>query len=190
MPDATISLNQLLGVPEQGFAQGLVKTGMSAPDVSALAAALPGMSWASVESVAHRQLAAELNSINPMDLIAGAWQKYRLLADAAEQTRGGGAVLVPMAEHSISTTAEAYIQLQLGPQTLPRIELELTLKLTLKGLIVRVEAARIRALEAGTCEGSAELGIKNSPFDWKHEIKPIPLPGAMKLGDGIPIAAA
>ena len=190
MPDTTISMNQLLGVPEQGFPQGLVKTGMSAPDVSALAAALPGMSWAGVESLAHSQLADELNRINPMDLIAGAWQKYRLLADAAEQTRDGGAVLVPIAEHSISTTAEAYIQLQVGPQALPRIELELTLTLTLKGVMVRVEAARIRALEAGTCEGGAELGIKNSPFSWKHEIRPIPLPGTMKLGEGIPIAAA
>lgn len=190
MPDTTISLNQLLALPEQGFPQGIVRSGISGPNVTSLAAALPGMSWASLESIAHRRFKEELDRVNPMDLFAGAWEKYRLLADAAEQSRSGETVLVPLAEHSVSTQVRVYVEVQLGPQVFPRIELEITLSLTLKGLIVRVEAERIRAVEAGTCEGYAEIAIKSSPFEWKQEIKPISLPGKMNLGSGIPIASA
>jgi hypothetical protein len=187
--ETTLSLNQLLGLPEQGFANGLLRAAVSSADASALAGALAGIPWANVETLAHRKLMDELNDIKPMDLIAGAWQKYGLLADAARQSRSGEAVLVPLAEHSIASKLQPYIEIQLGPQVFPRIALDVTLTLKLKGMIVKVEAERIRSVEAGSCEGSAEVAFKNVSL-WKQEIKPISVPGTLDLGNGIPIASA
>ena len=51
--------------------------------------------------------------------------------------------------------------------------------------MLKIESEKISAIEAGTCQGSGEVQIKNISL-WKHDFDPIEL-GKVSLGNGIPI---
>lgn len=188
MPEPTLSVRQLLEFPEGGFPAEMLRAGIPDAELSALrtqvTSALQGMPFSGLESAVCEKLSEALE-IDPIKLFAAAWEKYSLLADAAKQSKSGETVLVPMAEHAVKSELHPYVEIQLGAFT-KKIEFDVTLSLKLKGVVVKVEAGEIRAIEAGTCEGSGEVGIADQSI-WKHKIKPISLLGTMKLGTGIPI---
>jgi hypothetical protein len=190
MSDETLSLKDLLGMPEGGFPAEGLRAGMSEKDVESfktkVSGALPGMTPAALEGAISSKLAEVLDGIDLVTLFAGAWEKYHLLSDAADKSKSGATVLVPLAEHPVKTKLHPYVEIQMGPEIIRRIEFEVTLSLKLKGITVRVQSGEIRGIEAGTCEGSAELGLGGSSL-WKHDIKPIHLPGRITLRKGIPV---
>jgi hypothetical protein len=190
MSEETLSLKDLLGMPEGGFPAEVLRAGMNEKDGESFKAkvsgALPGMTSSAIEGAIGSKLAEVLDGIDAVTLFAGAWEKYHLLSDAAEKSKSGATVLVPLAEHPMKTKLHPYVEIQLGPDVIRRIEFEVTLSLKLKGITVRVQSGEIRGIEAGTCEGSAELGLAASSI-WKHDIKPIDLPGKITLRKGIPI---
>jgi hypothetical protein len=190
MSDEMLSLKDLVGMPDGGFPAETLSAGMSEKDVEAFKTkvngALPGMKWSALEGAVSSKLGEVFSGIDAVTLFAGAWEKYHLLSDAADKSKSGETVLVPLAEHPVKTKLHPYVEIELGPSVIRRIEFELTLSLTLKGITVRVQSGEIRGIEAGTCEGSAELGLADSSL-WKHDIKPIDLPGRITLRKGIPI---
>jgi len=190
MSDEMLSLKDLLGMPDGGFPAEVLRAGMSEKDVesfkSKVTSALPGMTPSAIEGAVSSKLAEVLDGFDAVTLFAGAWEKYHLLSDAAEKSKSGQTELVPLDEHPVKTKLHPYVEIQAGPEILRRIEFDLTLSLKLKGITVRVESGEIRGIEAGTCEGSAELALADSSL-WKHDIKPIQLPGRITLRKGIPI---
>jgi hypothetical protein len=189
VPEATLSVKDLVGIPEEGI-PGVLSAGISDEELKSLrtkiTGALPGMEWSRVESAVSRKLAAILDDVEPMTLFAASWEKYRLLSDAAEKSKTRDMVLAPMEEHSVSTKLHPYIEIQVGPMVLPPIEFDVILSLTLKSVVVRVESAEIRGIEAGTVEGSAKVEVKGHSI-WTYNIEPISLPGKIRLREGIPI---
>jgi hypothetical protein len=190
MSEGTLSVKDLVGLADGGFPAESLSAGMSEKDVESfkttINGALPGMKWSALEGAVSGKLGEVLEDIDAVTLFAGAWEKYHLLSDAADKSKSGETVLVPLAEHPVKTKLHPYVEIQLGPNVIRRIEFEVTLSLKLKGITVRVQSGEIRGIEAGTCEGSAELGLAESSI-WKHEIKPINLPGRITLRKGIPI---
>jgi hypothetical protein len=190
MSEEMLSVKDLLAMPEDGIPAPTLSAGMSEKDVEAFKAkvsgALPGMKWSALEGAVGSKLSEVLDGIDAVTLFAGAWEKYHVLSDAAEKSKSGETVLVPLAEHPVKTKLHPFVEIQLGPDVIKRIEFEVTLSLKLKGITVRVQSEEIRGIEAGTCEGSAELGLAESSL-WKHNIKPITLPGKITLRKGIPI---
>jgi hypothetical protein len=188
MSEETLSLRDLLGMPEGGFPAEVLSAGVSDDDVSKtkITGALPGMTSSAIEGAIGSKLAEVLDGIDAVTLFAGAWEKYHLLSDAAEKSKSDATVLVPLAEHPMKTKLHPYVEIELGPDVIRRIEFEVTLSLKLKGITVRVQSGEIRGIEAGTCEGSAEIALAGSSL-WKHDIKPIDLPGKIALRKGIPI---
>ena len=189
MSEETLSLKDLLGMPEGGFPPEVLRAGMDEKDVESfktkVSGALPGMTSSAIEGAISSKL-SEVLDIDAVTLFAGAWEKYHLLSDAADKSKSGETVLVPLADYPVKTKLHPFVEIQVGPEVIRRIEFEVTLSLKLKGITVRVESGEIRGIEAGTCEGSAELGLGGSSL-WKHDIKPIHLPGRITLRKGIPI---
>jgi hypothetical protein len=189
MPEATLSVKDLLGLPEGGFPAEVLRAGMSDEEGKSfqtrISGALKGMQMSALEAAVSSKL-AEVLDIDPVTLFAGAWEKYHLLSDAAKKSKSGETVLVPLDEHAVKSKLHPYVEIQLGPDVLRRIEFEVALSLKLKGIVVRVQSGEIRGIEAGTCEGSAEISVAESSI-WKHDIKPIELPGRITMKKGIAI---
>lgn len=188
MPEAAFSVRELLELPPGGLPADILRAGIPDAELDSfrtqVTSAMQGMPFGEIES-AVREKFAEALEIDPVTLWAGAWQKYSLLSDAVKKSKSGETVLVPMAEHTVKSVLHPYVEIQWGTFA-KKIELEVTLSVKLKGVVVKVEAGEIRAIQAGTCEGSAEVAIARQSI-WKHAIKPISLAGTIKLGKGIPI---
>jgi hypothetical protein len=189
MPEATLTVKDLLGLPEGGFPAEVLRAGISDEEGKSfqtrISGALKGMQMSALEAAVSSKL-AEVLDIDPVTLFAGAWEKYHLLSDAATKSKSGETVLVPLDEHAVKWKLHPYVEIQLGPDVLRRIEFEVALSLKLKGIVVRVQSGEIRGIEAGSCEGSAEISVANSSI-WKHDIKPIALPGKITMKKGIAI---
>ena len=181
MSEPRLSVRQLLDMPKGTD----VLAGLPEDDLKSVRNAARGIEWSSVRSAVGENLAEALDDIDPITLFAAAWAKYSLLADAAKESAEGATVLVPLAEHEVQSELHPYVEIQLGPVT-RKIEFNVTLLLKLKGVVVKVKSGEIRGIEAGTCEGSAELALADQSI-WSHEFKPIALPGKMELEKGIPI---
>jgi len=175
MSDARLSVRDLLGMP----AGTDLLAGLPEDELKEVRGSVHGMPWSAVEAAVGDKLSEALD-IDPVTLFAAAWEKYSLLSDAAKESKDGGTVLVPMAEHEVKSELHPYVEIQLGSLPPRRIDFDLTLTLKLKGLVVKVESEEIRGIQTGTCEGSAELGLASKSL-WKHDIKPVPLPGNLAV---------
>lgn len=189
MPEFSLTLNSLLGLPEESFPSQVFTASVSQEDLNSLkgtvSSAVAGLSWEHVEQTVCAKISEQLNC-SPMEVMTDAWAKYQVLTESAKQSKDGEAVFLGLEEHSITSTLHPYVEIQLGPQVLRKIEFDVSLTLELKGLVLKIEDGKITAIEAGVCEGSGEIQVKNISI-WKHEIKPIELPGKISLGDGITI---
>ncbi len=184
MPESTLSVRQLLDLPNS---TDLLRAGLPDEELKSIRNATAAMPWKDVETLVGEKLSEALDHVDPIELFATAWEKYSLLTDAAEQSKSGETVLVPMAEHAVTSKIHPYVEIQIGPAK-HRIDFEVTLSLKLKGVILKVEKEEIRAIQSGTCEGSVEIAVADGGTSiWKHDIKPVPLPGTIKLGSGIRI---
>lgn len=188
MPEAALTLNNLLELPASGFPKQVLTTGVSDEELMSLkkqvSGILKGVSWDHLEQTVCAKLSDALN-MNAMDLIGSAWEKYQVLRDSAEQSKSGQTVFVPLEEHSIDLELHPYVEVRFGEQLLKKIEFDVTVTIKLDGLVLKVESEKISAIEAGTCQGSGEVQIKNISL-WKHDFDPIEL-GKVSLGNGIPI---
>lgn len=189
MPETNLTLSDLLELPGKTFSQQVLTAGVSDEELISLkeqiSGALKGMQWGHLEETVCGKLSEQLNK-DPMELIASAWEKYHVLAEAAEQSKSGETVFVPLEQHSISSELHPYVEIQVGPQVVKKIEFQVSLTLQLKGLVLKIEAEKIKAIEAGLCEGRGEIRVKDVTI-WKHDIKPINLVGKINLGAGISI---
>jgi len=189
MADTTLTLNEMLALPATGFPQQILTADVPDDELNTLktrvSGALKGMPWGHLEETVCAKLSEQLNK-DPLELISSAWEKYRVLADAAEQSKSGETVFVPLAEHSITSELHPYVEIQVGPQVVKKIEFDVSLTFQLKGLVLKIESEKIKSVEAGSCEGNGEIQVKNVSI-WKHDFKPVNLPGRVNLGSGIAI---
>jgi len=189
MPELTLSVKDFLGVPEDGLPAGFLRAGVSDEEAKSFTtkinAVLQGMQWSRLEAAVSNKLCEYLD-IDPVTLFAATWEKFQELSKAAKSRSSEPVPVELMEEHPVTSTLHPYIEIQLGPTIIRRVEFNVTLSLKLKGVILMVHSGAIRSIKAGTCEGSAEISIKDSSI-WKHTIDPIALPGRLSLGAGIKI---
>lgn len=189
MPEVKLSVRDLLNIPAAGLPAEVLRAGIPDEELKGIrtqvTSALQGMPWSDLEAAVCSKFSEALD-VDPVKLIASAWEKYSLVSDAAKKSKSGETVFVPLAEHVVKSELHPYVEIDLGPQAIRKIELDVKLSLKLKGIVLKVESEEIRAIQAGTCEGSAEIDVSDVSV-WKHEFKPIALAGTIKLGTGIPI---
>jgi hypothetical protein len=96
MSEARLSVRQMLDFPP---GTDLLSVGLPEEDLKSVRNAVQGMPWSEVETLVGEKLTEALD-IDPIKLLAAAWEKYSLLSDAAKQSKSGETVLVPLAEHA------------------------------------------------------------------------------------------
>jgi hypothetical protein len=187
MPDAPLTLNTLFQ-PDDSFGNKVVSAGEQelgeAKDrVTRLIRALR---WTAIAGEL-RARAPELLNVDLMGLVTGAWEKYRVLSELAEESRSQKETeFFPLADHTIHAETHPYLEVRIGSST-STIILDVSADLELRGLILKIKNGRITSIESGSCEGRGEVKYKqltllNPQFD--H----LELPGRVNLGPGIPIA--
>ena len=68
-----------------------------------------------------------------------------------------------------------------------QIVFDVTAEIKMKGLILKIGEGKIKAIEAGSCEGDGEIEIKELTLR-EQKFGPLNLPGTVNLGNGISLA--
>jgi len=189
MADTGITLNTLFGLPDERFCQHALAIGMEPEEMSSLKnkalAAVKGLQWSAMESDISHGI-SELLNMDLLDVMLATWKQYDVLADYAEQSKSGGAMqLVELVDHTMTLELHPFLEIQVAEFT-KKIFFDVTLEITLKALRLKIEEARIKSVETGSCEGKGEIKIKDVTL-LQLPFSPIDLPGKVSLGSGIPI---
>jgi hypothetical protein len=183
------TLNTLFELPNEGFCRRALSLGMDTEEISSLKsnamAVLKGMEWSVIEGDIFHGI-SELLNIDLMDVMVDTWKQYGTLADYAEKSKAAGAVqLVELVDHDMNVELHPFVEIQFAEYS-KKIFFDITLEITLKALRLKIEEARIKSVETGSCEGNGTIKIKGITL-LQLPFKPRDLPGHLRLGGGIPI---
>ncbi|HJX82911.1 MAG TPA: hypothetical protein VJ723_01060 [Candidatus Angelobacter sp.] len=186
MPDAPITLRTLFE-PDDNFYNQLMTAGEQELGESKDRATrlVHSLRWQAIAGEL-RARAPEMLNVDVMDLLTGAWEKYRVLSDLAEESRlAKEPEFFPLGDHTIHVEVHPYLEVRIGSFS-STITLDVTADLELKMLTLKIENGRITAIQSGSCEGCGEIKYKQLCL-LNPTFKSVQLPGQIKLGAGIPL---
>jgi hypothetical protein len=123
-------------------------------------------------------------------VLAGGWNKLRVVFKYRDTQKypSHEVYLVSLGAPAITSTHHPYIEVLLNGQPLPipKFELDLVLSLTFETAVLRIQDAKIKAVQAGKCRGKGTLKYKGAIL-LDRATKEFALPGAISLGEGLAI---
>lgn len=91
-----------------------------------------------------------------------------------------------MAEHTIKSEHKPYIEILINDKSVGKIDFNINISLTLKGIILKIRDGKIQEIQTGSCKGKGTIKCENFVI-LEKETESISLPGSINLGEGIPI---
>ncbi len=96
---------------------------------------------------------------------------------------------VELLEHTIRSKQRPYLEITLaGTPLSKKIELDVDLTLTVEGIVLKIQDARIKEISLGKCKGSGRVSCAGLVL-MEKKTGSLELPAKLDLGQGIPIAA-
>jgi hypothetical protein len=122
-------------------------------------------------------------------VISSAWNKYSLLKNYSnpEKYSPSESFLVPLAEHTIVSRHEPYVDILVGEHHIGRIDFVINISLTLKGSIARVQDGKLKEIRVGDCKAKGTVSYGDVIL-LEKESDSLELPGSIDLGEGIPVS--
>ena len=150
---------------------------------------IPGIKWNVTLNEVVKKIGDLLN-ISLADIMVGAWNKYRTLQKYLDQKKYSPEeiIMIPLAEHKIKSVHRPYIEILINDQVVGKIEFSINITLTLEGIILKVQNAKIKEILTGTCKAKGTIKCENFVI-LEKDLSSISLPGSIALGEGIPIPA-
>ncbi|MHC1744762.1 MAG: hypothetical protein AB9873_17280 [Syntrophobacteraceae bacterium] len=149
-----------------------------------------GLRWSAVWDSVVGQV-EKILEIRFVDIFLGAWTKYEELRKycdpalhSSEETH-----LVPLVEHSITSTHQPSVEIEIGELFREKIPFEIAITLKLSGMLLQIREGKILKVYTGRCEGNGSVRCSGISLIEK-EASGVQLPGVMDLGDGIAIQPA
>ncbi|MGE5830211.1 MAG: hypothetical protein ACM30G_17890 [Micromonosporaceae bacterium] len=111
-----------------------------------------------------RQVATAIASLLDLPiggLVLQAWRKQQAILKACEQTRGvpGATASVVVANHTLQTSQQPRVYLDVAGAQVPILELALALTLDIDAITVNVLEGHVTGCGAGTAAAAGELGV-------------------------------
>jgi hypothetical protein len=130
----------------------------------------------------------ELLDIDIPDIMVKAWAKYKTLLKYTDREKypPDQTVLVPLVEHKIESEHHPHIDIVIDDKPFAKIEFQINIELTLKGMVLKIQDGKIKEVKMGSCEGKGSIKCGESVI-LEKEMEPFSLPSSIDLGDGIPI---
>jgi hypothetical protein len=191
MTESNTTLNMLFGLDEgKGItgAQAALAASRQIPELKqTLQKQMKFLRWPTVTGAIMAKV-PQLLDIKLVDVLIPAWKKYRLLAKYADPNRYSPdeIILAPLATHTLKSEHHPYVDVLVANRSVGKIVFDVALSLTLEGFILKIQDAKIKSIESGSCRGEGTIGIEGEVL-LKKEFDPFTLPGAIKLGEGISI---
>lgn len=198
MPDAPWTLSQFFfGAGRSIGARGArkVEKDTALQDLrEQISEELPKLAWKPVARQLGQKIVESLDFGVAERILGPAWQKLEVLQQYRdpEEFPPEETVLVPIAEHTVTSSHSPHVEIRLKEFEVGRLDLSVDLELELKGVLLEVRGGVIRRIQAGSCLGRGRLACHFRGKEvWKveRESRQIEFEQGVALGDGIPIPA-
>jgi hypothetical protein len=132
----------------------------------------------------------DLLNISLSDIMVTAWNKYRMLLKYTDKKKysSNETFLVPLAEHTIKSEHKPYIEILINDKSVGKIDFNINISFTLKGIILKIRDGKIKEIQTGSCKGKGTIKCEDLVI-LEKETESFSLQGSINLGEGIPIAA-
>lgn len=122
-------------------------------------------------------------------IMAAAWNKRRLLRTNLDRDKypPDKTVLVPLLEHTVKSEHRPYIEIYLNDRKVGTVNFLVTVSLSFEGLTLKIRGGRILEILTGSCKGKGIISCEGCILV-ERETAPFPLPGVIRLGEGVPIS--
>lgn len=134
---------------------------------------------------------SELLHIDVRAILVSVWSKseeFKKYLDGEEYSPEE-ILLLPLAEHSITSEHTPALKPFLDKIPLGEIKFHVYLELELKGAVVKIQNGKLMGGTIGTCEGKGSITCGDVHL-LEKDTQPWSLPGSIELSDGIPIQGA
>jgi hypothetical protein len=183
-----LSLGDLFEVITGGEAEGELKAGLGAEELSELRKKVPtAISWTSVQESVADSL-AEAMHVSVLATLANGWKHYTMFMEDVRRSRSNPEVEIvsAIADHSIHSTLHPFVDVRLGGKTVHEIAFEVSLVTTIKGLLLGLKKGEIVSVEMGECEWTGKIAVAEVDV-LERKLKKLALPGHLRLKRGIAI---
>ena len=150
---------------------------------------MSGTEWGPVSRRVSERLLEVLDVGIAGDVLAKVWNEGGLFQKylQPEKASPDDVFEVALVDHSLRSVHRPAIEITLNGQTLRAIELEVTLKLTVKGAVVEIQDGKLKSVETGELKGKGELRSQGFLLV-SEDLPPVKLRGKKVFKDGgIPI---
>jgi hypothetical protein len=132
--------------------------------------------------------ATDLLDISVVDVLLGAWNRYQALKKYLDKEKYAPtqSILVPLSEHTVKSEHNPHVEILVNDEPVGKIAFQITLTFTVRGAILIVQDGKIKGIKTGEIKGKGTLKCEGVLL-LEQDFRPIPLPGSVDLGDGIPI---
>ncbi|GEM_PF-2960086 len=132
------------------------------------------------------QEVSELLNIDTRAILIGAWGAATdiLKYVQSDASASDDVVLIPLVKHTISSKHQPSLKPYVNQVPIANIQFTVTLKLALKGVILKLQKGKITEITIGACQGSGEIKYGEHTLLKKEADFP-ELLGTVQLGDGI-----
>ena len=142
---------------------------------------IPELTWQGVADEvgdAYRNLF----QIDVLDIFCSAWAKLKELQEFLDKEKHppGEVSLVPLAEHTISSTHQPHIDILLGEKRLFEIPFEVLLKFKLKSFVLKIQDGCIHEVKSGAFAGVGVIKCSGQKLIEKKSGN-LKLPGSVNL---------
>ena len=186
LADAT--LQQLFGLDKPGAAVAIragLQEEMASEGLRNEAPKAPGVHQTALAEAAADKVPDLLN-VKVMSILTGAWTKYELLKKYADRREypPEEVVLLPLSEHTVKSDHHPYIEILANGRPVGKITFDVTVSLKLESFELKLQDGKIKAVNAGTVQGSGEISFYGVTLI-KKDLQPVTVRASINLGDGI-----
>lgn len=151
---------------------------------------LKGLQW----SLAREEICSHIQALLQVDLagiLARAWKTYSELLNYTDTQRypPERSYLVALAEHEVKSRHKPALEILVNGEVLGKIPFQVDLVLVLKGVVLKIQAGRIKTARTGSCQARGSLKCENLLL-LEKKTQVIELPGLIDLGEGVAIGPA
>jgi hypothetical protein len=187
MPEESISLKPfLLGDPPEAALMECVAAVTAALKTGLVD--LRRLDWGDL-AIEIAQKLEQMFDIRLTDVLTAAWRDYEAVAECADPAKHppDETISLPMVDHSIERSLRPCLEVVIGARPPIRIAFEIACGLELKGVVLKIQDAAIRAIRIGSCRIKGSVKCEGATLI-ERATKELDLPGRIVLPHGIPIA--
>jgi hypothetical protein len=134
--------------------------------------------------------AASVLKVNPVDVLVSGWRGYKRITDAARGTLAvpGSTELLPLATHQVTEALNPYVTVLVDDYRVATLRLGASVTCEVQGMLAKISAGRLMAIESGRCYVTAALAIAD--VEVTSRTARFDLPGVVPLGRGVRLLPA